>query len=556
MSTEASLSVKLEPPAGLDSCLTAGERLRSLLRPQNIRCLAHNIIMSPKPFSLQSRLLLITDLPQYEDGCYTESGLSDLLHKFGFQYKDKNIYVIPQACMAFALMPSYENAKDVFLAAKQCLLFNGSKIGVEIVSSGILMTPFGFYKSLMETINIPVTDDGTSTIYIQNISPSEARDLRETLRKIDSVKNYLPLLNKVFIEFESAADADRIGVWYSLLKGHFAHNIYRIKLPTTSIKSLPPRLAAKAMPDSKDIVVGPVIPPTNIGVPDGSTAPFSVAMTTAPFVFPTVSPWFIIPKFRTVNKEEDLLASISVASKFSTIMVTGLPLGTYKHEDVARLVWKYFPEQNLQTLLYNIVVLPLQRRAFVVFNDWQSCHKFVKDFLKKQVSLKGRVLHIHLVLEEMHLGSSEEMMYQTLMKWSNARIPELESLQERLVCLELSDVSVNLLVTILEFVTNCSSIVGFLPLANRLCIEMAESRGVNQVVASCANMPEDWNKVRSVESVKSLKQRIEDSSEIKIHLELDTADINAKTPASKTGPQSPPPPPVPVNSSVSSLGTM
>ncbi|MEQ2250344.1 hypothetical protein ILYODFUR_039084, partial [Ilyodon furcidens] len=48
MSTEASSSVKLEPPAGLDSCLTAGERLRSLLRPQNIRCLAHNIIMSPK----------------------------------------------------------------------------------------------------------------------------------------------------------------------------------------------------------------------------------------------------------------------------------------------------------------------------------------------------------------------------------------------------------------------------------------------------------------------------------------------------------------------------
>ncbi|KAK5618555.1 hypothetical protein CRENBAI_016477 [Crenichthys baileyi] len=556
MSTEASSSVKLEPPAGLDSCLTAGERIGRLLRPQNIRCLGHNIIMSPKPFSLQSRLLLITDLPQYEDGGYTESDLSDLLHKFGFQYKDKNIYVIPQACMAFALMPSYENAKDVFLAAKQCLLFNGSKLGVEIVSSGILMTPFGFYKSLMETIKIPVIDDGTSTIYIQNISPSEARDLRETLRKIDSVKNYLLLLNKVFIEFESAADADRIGVWYSLLKGRFAHNIYRIKLPTNSIKSLPPRLAAKAMPDSKDIVVGPVVPPTNIAVPDGSTAPFSVTMTTAPFVFPTVSPWFIIPKFRTVNKVEDLLASISVASKFSTVMVTGLPLGTYKHEDVARLVWKYFPQQNLQTLLYNIVVLPLQRRAFVFFNDWQSCHNFVKDFHKKQVSLKGRVLHIHLVLEEMHLGSSEEMMYQALMKWSNARVPELQSLQERLVCLELSEISVNLVMTILEFVTNCSSIVGFLLLANRLCIEMAESRGVNQVVASCANTPEDWNKVRSVESVKSLKQRIKDSSEIKIHLELDTADINAKTPATKTGPQSPPPPPVPVKSLVSSLGTV
>lgn len=43
----------------------------------------------------------------------------------------------------------------------------------------------------------PVTDDGTRTIYIENISPSEARDLRETLRKIRNVTNYLPLLNRV-----------------------------------------------------------------------------------------------------------------------------------------------------------------------------------------------------------------------------------------------------------------------------------------------------------------------------------------------------------------------
>ena len=38
---------------------------------------------------------------------------------------------------------------------------------------------------------------GASTIYIQDISLDEAHNLRETLRKIGSVKNYLPLLNKV-----------------------------------------------------------------------------------------------------------------------------------------------------------------------------------------------------------------------------------------------------------------------------------------------------------------------------------------------------------------------
>lgn len=40
-------------------------------------------------------------------------------------------------------------------------------------------------------------NDGACTIYINNISPSEAKNLREALRKVDSVRNYLPLLNKV-----------------------------------------------------------------------------------------------------------------------------------------------------------------------------------------------------------------------------------------------------------------------------------------------------------------------------------------------------------------------
>lgn len=56
-----------------------------------------------------------------------------------------------------------------------------------------------------------------------------------------------------------------------------------------------PRLAAKAMPDSSDIVDGAVVPTTNFGVPLGSTSPFWVTMTAIPHVFPTLSPWFIIP---------------------------------------------------------------------------------------------------------------------------------------------------------------------------------------------------------------------------------------------------------------------
>lgn len=51
------------------------------------------------------------------------------------------------------------------------------------------------------------------------------------------------------------------------------------------------------------------------------------------------------------------------AWKFSTIMLTNLPEGNYSHREVVKLVWDYFPNQNLQTINYKVVVLPLQRRV-------------------------------------------------------------------------------------------------------------------------------------------------------------------------------------------------
>lgn len=46
-----------------------------------------------------------------------------------------------------------------------------------------------------------------------------------------------------------------------------------------------------------------------------------------------------------------------------TIMLTGLPEEKYTHDDVAKLVWRYFPKQNLHSLYYNVMVLTLQRRV-------------------------------------------------------------------------------------------------------------------------------------------------------------------------------------------------
>lgn len=45
------------------------------------------------------KLLLITGLPKYQDGYYTEDNITKLLVPLGFQRKTDNIYVVPQACV-------------------------------------------------------------------------------------------------------------------------------------------------------------------------------------------------------------------------------------------------------------------------------------------------------------------------------------------------------------------------------------------------------------------------------------------------------------------------
>lgn len=56
-------------------------------------------------------------------------------------------------------------------------------------------------------------------------------------------------------------------------------------------------------------------------------------------------------------------AASSRGSTLPVIMLTGLQDSMYTHQNVAQLVWQYFPKPGIQTLYYNIVVLPLQRRV-------------------------------------------------------------------------------------------------------------------------------------------------------------------------------------------------
>ncbi|XP_013872865.1 uncharacterized protein LOC106523837 [Austrofundulus limnaeus] len=416
-------------------------------------------------------------------------------------------------------MPNRGKARDVCVASqKKLFTLKGSQLYAKIVRIEFSMAPFEFYKSLMEMIEFKVSDDKERTIYIRNISPSEVRNLREELKKIQSVKNVFPLLNKVFVEFENARDADRIGVWYSLQKHSPPHNIFRMRVPWSTNVAMAPRLAAKALPDAKDLVTGAVVPTTNCGVPKGSKPPFSVTLTTYPFVFPTVSPWFIIPNFVTAELKCQNWRYF-METKHPMVMLTGLPSGNYKHKDVVKLVWQYLPKQNLQCLYYNVLVLPLQRRAFVFFKDRQSCCSFVEDYLKNPVPVEGHVLDIHIVKQVVDPGSTEESMYRTLMKWSNSHVPDLESLQERLVIVELSETSVSLIIAVMKSVTQVAPFVSFLPLANRICIEMTESSGVTRVIKKIQS--QQWSKVRHAESSKSLNQRIQQFGEISVNLDLE-----------------------------------
>ncbi|KAM9335646.1 uncharacterized protein ABDE67_020650 [Symphorus nematophorus] len=375
-----------------------------------------------------------------------------------------------------------------------------------------------------------VPGDGLKTVLIKNISQSEAWHLRETLKTIN---NYLPLLNKVFIEFESVHDADQFGVWHSLLKQGPGYEVYRLGTPHGP--SPTQKFPASTLPVSMDFVAGATMTPKQFGIPQDSVAPFWLTMRSSPFVFPTASPTFIIPDYLTVRDWSSIKMALQCSPMFRTIMLTGLPEKGYKHEDVAKLVWRYILKKNLHSLYYNVMVLPLQKRAFVHFAGSTSCSNFIQDHITKPVSVKGCKLSVHILLQHMKPECCEEMMYRTLMKLSNAGVPESKSLKERLLCVEIYETSLDVIMMVMGMVASTATFLSYLPLANRICIEMADSSGVTQVVEKYKTFSPDsvakrtvWSKVGRFESLQSLKQRLLVSRETTINFGQENIKVGAK----------------------------
>lgn len=74
-----------------------------------------------------------------------------------------------------------------------------------------------------------------------------------------------------------------------------------------------PRHPGKAFPDSEDIADGTTVPSSDFEVPQSSVAPFWIPLRSSPFLFPTKSPWFIIPGKRNIVGLELVLSQTSTA---------------------------------------------------------------------------------------------------------------------------------------------------------------------------------------------------------------------------------------------------
>ncbi|XP_062415936.1 uncharacterized protein LOC119221799 isoform X2 [Pungitius pungitius] len=503
--------------------------------------------LSREEFILKGhRQLVVGNLPEFDSCCYTEEDLANVLVPFGFQYAEDSIYVIPQSRVAVIIMPAAGDVYEMITGpVREGLFFKGQKLSFRVVTDSRMLTPLEFYKSLMNLFRYTVAGDGTQTIFITNISCSEALKLKESLIEIQHVKNFFPILNKVFVDFESSWHADRLGVWYSLLKRAPNHKITRLLAPGVHsyTKKPAPRDPESALPPSGDAVTGATVPPMEFGIPQGNVGPFWVTLRSDPFLFLTKSPWFIIPKFKTVQTLNDIKKAVR-GPKIPTVMLTGFPEENYRHEDVAQLVRRYFPGWNLYSVFYDVVVLPLQRRAFVFFADWASCCGFLRDHVRNPVAVRLCSLTAHFALEDISPFSTEEAMYSTLMKWSNAGVPEPEGLEERLLCVETSETSPHTTRAVMGAVASLAPFLGFLPLANRICIEMADSSAVAKVVTELNNdlkesseKPEALRKVQHVETLKSLKQRLQSSSEkpnvldspVKVQTERETSGSGGST---------------------------
>ncbi|KAM9835428.1 uncharacterized protein znf638 isoform 1-T2 [Syngnathus typhle] len=516
--SKASSKKNAAPPAVFKTTrpYTVGEKMKEHLVPENLH-------IRTTCWKQEGSQMLITNLPA-DEHTYCEQDVVDVFNPFGMANSDDNIYVIPQLEIAFIQLQDYACVLSAIRASengKLALKGHTEKLNAQVVD--ISMWPGGFYQSVMMLLNYKVTKHGPKTVYIKNIEPSEVSILREVLRRICGIVNFMPLMNKVFVEFASVHHVDRFGVWYSLHAQCPTYQIYRLGLPNVDKYSPKPRSPELGMPDRNATFAEAALIDFLPDFPCRTASPFYLTLRRKPYLFSTISPWFIIPAFLTVKRKADIIdAEFGGAAMVKTVMLTGLPQGCYTHEEVAKLAWPFLAKKDLRALYYNVIVLPAQRRAFVQFNDWNSCCNFVLSQLPSPLRVGRYILGVHLLMKSLYKERSQEAdMYVALMRLSNSYVGEdLKTLSERLLCVEISEARKQTYYKVLDEVSSRAKIVNFLPLANRICIEMEDAAGVACVVEKCKDLKMNelaWKPVQSFCSAKRLEECLQDPRQITLN---------------------------------------
>ncbi|KAM4565544.1 uncharacterized protein V3H82_014653 [Fundulus diaphanus] len=220
-------------------------------------------------------------------------------------------------------------------------------------------------------------------------------------------------------------------------------------------------------------------------------------------------------------------------SPFFTIMLTNLPVDNYRHEDVAGLVWPYLPEKTLAALFSNVLVLPLQRRAFIYFSQWALCLSSIQAHLKRPFTVHGWQLNMYFVTGMKPPGPCEKTLYKNVMELSNCPVSEPDSVGSRLVSVETFDASPSVATSVIKVVASIAPFVDFLPLANRIYIEMEDASAVAQVVEKIfvqeeLNEDENWYKVGRIEPLMMLQQRLQLNGHFEIYLDKAAESVKAK----------------------------
>ncbi|CAL8326190.1 unnamed protein product [Lota lota] len=396
--------------------------------------------------------IMVTGLPNKVRGRYREPEMTRVLEMFGKTKCDKR-FILPDNRMAFVELGA-SKMERLMDALGNGVPMDGGVLRCHLLKEYALSSPIAFYKQLLEWSE-KIYDETTleyRLVYISNFPTNKdnwVETFHEGITKTGGVRLYLPLMGKIFVEFVTVEDADRFGIWLS--------NFRPIRLSKSSFRVTRPGL----IPDTDATT------PVRTRVSShGSEDPFWMVVAALPRLYPTLSPQFYTPAHRTVNGPEDIGWADMHLTGQSVVMVTGLPLGGYSHMDLLIEAWPYFVEKDISLVFYHVVILPLQRRAFIYFDDGLKCKEFVSDYLHKPFTIGGCDLTLHFLLQHLKPCTTELQLYKQLLQWSNV-VPEQTVTRNLLLLTEMDYCSMKALKFIFNAMWNIHYI-SCLVLANRV----------------------------------------------------------------------------------------